>query len=88
MRSGSSHPHEWGYRVGAEVDSGVGTMSGAAAVGIYHFFSFLLFVHSGLSFSFHLSAGMNDSGGGALPSSPLARTRSNDSTSPDGPRLG
>jgi hypothetical protein len=46
---------------------------GAAAVGLYLFFSFLLC--SGLSFSFHLSVGMKGSGGGALPSSWLARRR-------------
>jgi len=53
---------------------------GAAAAGIdlcvYSFFSFLSFpVCSGLSLSFHLSAGMKGSGGGALPSSRLARRR-------------
>jgi len=36
---------------------------GAAAVGLYLFFSFLFC--SGPSFSFHLSAGMKGSGGGS-----------------------
>jgi len=36
---------------------------GAAAGGIYLLFSFRLFLCSGLSFSFHLSAGMKGSGG-------------------------
>jgi len=39
------------------------------------FFSFCLFLCFGLSFSFHLSAGMKGSGGGAPPSSRLARRR-------------
>jgi len=43
---------------------------GAAAVDLYPFFSFLFF--SVLSLNFHLSAGMNGSGGGAPPSSRLA----------------
>ena len=53
---------------------------GAAAAGIYlcFFFSFLFLsfpLCSGLSLSFHLSAGMKSSGGGAPPSSRLARRR-------------
>jgi len=44
---------------------------GVVAVGLYLFFSFLFC--SGLSFSFHLSAGMKGSGGGAPPSTRLAR---------------
>jgi len=49
---------------------------GAAAVGVYLLFSFPFCSGSGLSFSFfHLSAGMKGSGGGAPPSSRLARRR-------------
>ena len=53
---------------------------GAAAAGIdlcvFSFFSFLSFPFcSGLSLSCHLSAGMKGSGGGAPPSSRLARRR-------------
>jgi len=45
-------------------------VQGAAAVGLYQFVPFW----SGcLSFSFHLSAVMKGNGGGALPSSQLAR---------------
>jgi len=56
-------------------------MRGAAAGGTYLYllFSFLFIVVCfsvfGLSFSFHLSAGMKGSGEGAPPSSRLARRR-------------
>jgi hypothetical protein len=46
---------------------------GAVAAGLYLFVSFLFC--SGLSFSVHLSAGMKGRGGGAPPSSRLARRR-------------
>jgi len=46
---------------------------GVAAVGLYLLISFLFCF--GLSLSFHLSAGMKGSGGGAPPSRRLARRR-------------
>jgi len=56
LTSGSSRPNEWRYGAGAEADSGAG--SGGSGL-----ISFLFC--SGLSFSFHLSAGMKGSGGGS-----------------------
>ena len=82
MKSGSSRPNEWRrHGAGAEDDSGAGSVRGAAAGGIYLLFSFrfvfVCFSVFGLSFSvsIHLSAGMKGSGGGAPPSSRLARRR-------------
>ena len=55
----------------------MGSVRGAVAGGIYLLFSFLFVCFSvfGVSFSFHLSAGMKGSGGGAPPSSRLAWRR-------------
>jgi len=58
---------------GMELAQRMTQVRGAAAVGLYLFFSFLFC--SGISFSIHLSAGMKGSGGGAPPSSRLARRR-------------
>ena len=58
---------------GMEQAQRLAQVRGAAAVDLYPFFSFLFF--SVLSLNFHLSAGMKGSGGGAPPSSRLARRR-------------
>jgi len=58
LKSGSSCPNEWRDRAGTEADSGAG--SGGSGLISFLFLSFLFC--SGLSFSFHLLAGMKGSG--------------------------
>jgi len=64
------------YGAGAEADSGAGS-GGSGRIPSFLFFSFPFCSGLGGSivYSFHLSAGMKGSGGGAPPSSRLARRR-------------
>jgi len=76
LKSGSSRPNEGRDGAGTEADSGAGSGGSGHRSLRVSFFSFLSFPFcSGLSLSFHLSAGMKGSGGGAPPSSRLARRR-------------
>jgi len=59
LKSGSYCQNEWTDKAGTEADSGAG--SGGSGLISLCFFSFRF--RSGLSFSFHLSAGMKGSGG-------------------------
>jgi len=73
LKLGSSCPNEWRDGAGTEADSGAG--SGGSRHISLRFLSLSFPFCSGLSLSFHLSAGMRGSGGGAPPSSRLAQRR-------------
>jgi hypothetical protein len=61
LKSGSSRLNEWRDGAGTEADSGAGS-GGSGHISLRFLFLFFPFC-SGLSFSFHLSAGMKGSGG-------------------------